>query len=284
LLIVTALRRRDSSVAAAAARGRAPTGGVRGHGARERPRVRDDAGASSRSAFGVMSTWRHAVGWVELAKPSFPALAMLPMLGFVPQPSLQGFLSRFRSLGWRAGFAAPPAFAGLAGAGWKPAVPVGVAGVVWLIVTALRRRDASGAAPAARGRAWAGGVSGHGALERLGMRDDAGASSRSRTYRPSTRIAEPSRPGAKAGLATSESGMNRLVHRQRWCDLRALPEHPDHHRSACAITPDSPTVTMRRWRRASRCSPPPASWGSFPTEATRRSTASPSRWQAELGN
>ena len=161
---------------------------------------------------------------------------------------------------------------------------MGVAGVVWLIVTALRRRDASGAAPAARGRAWAGGVSGHGALERLGMRDDAGASSRSRTYRPSTRIAEPSRPGAKAGLATSESGMNRLVHRQRWCDLRALPEHPDHHRSACAITPDSPTVTMRRWRRASRCSPPPASWGSFPTEATRRSTASPSRWQAELGN
>jgi len=52
---------------------------------------------------------------------------------------------------------------------------------VSLIVTALQRRDAPGAAPAARGRWRAAGVGvlRHWALERPGMRDDAGASSRS---------------------------------------------------------------------------------------------------------
>jgi hypothetical protein len=44
--------------------------------------------------FGVMPIWRPAVGWVELAKPSFQALTVLPMLGFVPQPSLQRVLAQ----------------------------------------------------------------------------------------------------------------------------------------------------------------------------------------------
>jgi len=44
--------------------------------------------------FGAMPLWRPAVGWVELAKPSFQALTVLPMLGFVPQPSLQRVLAQ----------------------------------------------------------------------------------------------------------------------------------------------------------------------------------------------
>jgi len=55
--------------------------------------LRSHAGESVR-VFGGMSARRHAVGWVELAKPSLRGLASLPMLGFVPQPSLQGSLSQ----------------------------------------------------------------------------------------------------------------------------------------------------------------------------------------------
>jgi hypothetical protein len=51
--------------------------------------------------FGAMPIWRPAVGWVELAKPSVQALTVLPMLGFVPQPSLRGFLHSLSSVGTR---------------------------------------------------------------------------------------------------------------------------------------------------------------------------------------
>jgi len=55
--------------------------------------LRSHAGESVR-VFGGMSARRHALGWVELAKPSLRGLASLPVLDFVPQPSLQGSLSQ----------------------------------------------------------------------------------------------------------------------------------------------------------------------------------------------
>jgi hypothetical protein len=52
--------------------------------------------------FGTMPIWRDVVGWVELAKPSFQRLTVLPMLGFVPQPSLREFLHSLSSAGAKA--------------------------------------------------------------------------------------------------------------------------------------------------------------------------------------
>jgi len=46
------------------------------------------------NVFGAMPIWRPAVGWVSRAQPSFQALTVLPMLGFVPQPSLRGVLAQ----------------------------------------------------------------------------------------------------------------------------------------------------------------------------------------------